>query len=101
MCFLFFQSSSQRDSVRSEEMLQVYVVPTRARSAKAEVREAKYRELIEHTCVVSTLVSAIADGPLNIPVLKNAAELTKKIAEAGQVSTFESDEADMCFRGDL
>ena len=84
MCFPFLHSGSKRVSLT--ESLNVFIVPSSAKDSKAARRELLYRDLIDHTHLISSTISSIADGPLNIPGLKNAADLVTKLAAIGQVS---------------
>ena len=84
MCFPFLHSSSKRVSLT--ESLNVFIVPSSVKDPKAARRELLYRDLIDHAHLISSTISSIADGPLNIPGLKNAADLVTKLATIGQVS---------------
>lgn len=83
MCFPFLLSrqDKKRDS-RLSDLVHIQLLP----SARDDQRRAQfYEQLLDHVHLVSSLIATISDGPLNIPMLKNAATLVKNIAECGQV----------------
>ncbi len=52
---------------------------------KAARRRELYMTIAEHVKVVSSLVTSLADGPINVPVLKGVADLVNKITDIAVV----------------
>ncbi|GJE90154.1 hypothetical protein PsYK624_062790 [Phanerochaete sordida] len=63
-------------------------------AARDERRAQFYRQLLDHVIAASSVVAAVADGPLNIPMLKTVATCAKKIAELGQEVHANKDDCD-------
>ena len=93
MCFPFLLAKSQRRGSRVSDIVHIHVRPGIA--ARDDRRAQFYRQLLDHVIAASSVVAAVADGPLNIPMLKTVATCAKKIAELGQVRDFRGDPADM------
>lgn len=83
MCFPFLLKwQDKRPNSQYSDIVHIHLLL----SVRDEPRRAQYyRDLLSHIQLVSTLIATIADGPLNIPMLKNVAVLVKNIVECRQV----------------
>ncbi|EKM54881.1 uncharacterized protein PHACADRAFT_210652 [Phanerochaete carnosa HHB-10118-sp] len=91
MCFPFLLAKDERRASRSSDIVHVHVLPVKRDDAR---RTEFYSQLLDHILTVSGVVAIIANGPLNIPFLKNAADLVKSIAELGQALNANKDDCD-------
>ncbi|THG98901.1 hypothetical protein EW026_g3359 [Hermanssonia centrifuga] len=61
---------------------------------KAARRRELYMTIAEHVKVVSSLVTSLADGPINVPVLKGVADLVNKITDIAVTVNANMDDCD-------